>query len=538
MSSDLYAQVARNASQTALAIAPPISKLVAASTIGGRKLYLPEHQIPNTNPNGINTQTWYFQASGNFNTALANGGIQQIKIDRGTGSGKTSGKVWIRLNITNSSGAATQFVPAPFLFSNIQFQTPSGDTIQNFDPWGLWLSIVGCASMDEWESLSDLVNASNSYESNIAIPNGATVDYWVPLQGNVWSCGDIPTRCLMGDSQCYLTFAQPAATVLSGTATGVNLNSLALVFEMQQLDNSLIGALDLEYKRQYHDSYYPFMRVMNWTQTWNASSQYTLLLSGITGGVVFLGFTLRASTNGQDLYHGFPITDFQLQNAQGVAISGAQFIPETYNRWGQYPRWFLGTASQERRIYTWNFSSKDSAPVEFLMTGRVNGQYGFSGNEQLVIDTAPAATTEIQTIAFNAALASGSLYFVWITPFGSSASVSVAFNASAATLQTTIQNIIGFEGTVTVQQAFSVTGSATITFGGNYSARPLYSAGYQLLAYSTTGGSAVTSASTPGVRGITNGGTYTLTLVAFTVAIARISDDSSGGSGRMSIQNS
>jgi len=335
MSSDLVSSAVQFAPATTLAIAPPLSKLAVATTVLNQKLNLPEYQIPNTNANAINTNTWVFPASGNYNTALVNGGIQQIKIAAGQGSGKTSGKVYLRLNFTNGSGGTLSLVPAPFLFTNIQFVTPSGDTIQNMDPFGLWISIIGTASGDEWASLSDLVGSSNSYETGEYIPNNATMDWWIPLQGNAYSCGEIPTRVLQADSYCYVTFDVPTNTVLEGTITGVNVNILSLVFEMQQLDNSLIGALDTEYHRNYHDSFYPFMRFMNITQTWNAGSQYTIQLNGIKGGIVALMFVMRNSLSGQDKYHGLPVTDFQIQNQAGVAISGAQFIPENYNRWSQ-----------------------------------------------------------------------------------------------------------------------------------------------------------------------------------------------------------
>lgn len=544
MSSDFYSKIKKNTAATALNVAPPISNLTKTQTVRGQDLYLPAHQMPNVNPNGVLTNTWFFNAVGNYNTALANGGIQQIKIDRGTGSGKTSGKVWLRINITNGSGAAVQFIPAPFWFSNIQFQTAGGDIIQQFDPWGLWMSIIGCASSDEWASLSDLVNASNSYESNVVLNSGATQDVWIPLQGNVFSCGDVPTRVIQGDSMCYVNFAQPATTVLQGTAVGVNINNLALVFEMQQLDNSLIGALDKEYRDFHHDYMYPYMRVMNWTQTWNASSQYTLQLSGITGGVVFAMFVMRASMAGEDTYHGFPITDFQFQNEQGVGISGAQLIPESYNRWGQLTRWFLGTWMQERRFYGWNFAAKDSSPVEFLLTGRVNGQYGFSGNEQLVIDTAPAGTSEVQTLSVGAAVTtSAPCWFQFVSPFGTF--LSATFNPSTisnASLVTIIEQITGFEGTVAITGGpLSSTGSITVTFGGNYSNRPMWNAGYQLTIQGTVNATGLTftpTTTTQGVRGITNGGTYTLTLVAFTTSILGISSKAEGGEGRLRVQNS
>jgi len=197
---------------------------------------------------------------------------------------------------------------------------------------------------------------------------------------------------------------------------------------------------------------------------------------------------------------------------------------------------------QERRFYGWSFSAKDSGVVEFIMTGRVNGQRGFSGNEQLVIDTAPAGANEVQTIAFAASPTGNTIYFIWLTPFGAFSSVPIAFNSNATAIQNAIEAIDNFEGTVTVSGAFSAAPSQTFTFGGNYGNRSMFLQGYQLLAFATgtVAGASVgsTTVSTQGVRGITNGQTATLTIVAFSTAIYHITNDDQGGWGRSVIQPS
>jgi len=550
MSSDLYSKQKDNASATSLAVAPPLSNNVTASTLRGQKLNLPAHQIPMVNPNDIINNYWNFPANGNFNTALQDGGVQQITIARGQGSGKTTGKVWIHLNVTNTDSSDITIAPAPFLFSNIVLQTPSGDIINTWDPLGLWLSLIGTTSFEEWQTMSDLVYSSNDYQTGDPIHAGASVDIWLPLVGNVFSVGEVATRVIEGDTQLYLTFAQPSVSVIRGATDKLQINSLAAVFEMQQLDASLIKLIDDEYDAFSHSFLYPFMRVMNFTQTWNSNSQYTLQLSGITGNINQVLFALRTSNAGQAAYHGAPIDSFQIQNQEGISLTGAQFVDEEQNRWAQLPKWYLGTWSQDRRFYGWSFASKDSSPVEFLLAGRSNGSYGFGGREQLVINTAPTATNEVLTLrTANSAATSADCYgtLVWTTPEGGT-SYSAPINLdtiSNAALKSAIEALPNFEGTVTIGDGpIGTSGSVTVTFGGNYAGRPMFSAGFylEIIGVAVTAGpiytNMVTIETTPGVRGITNGGTYTLTIVAFSSSIMSVSSEREGGSGRLRIQNS
>lgn len=553
MTSNLLHQIDLTSKATSLKIAPPISKVASVETLRGQQLYIPEHQVPLTNPNGIVTNTWYFNADGNYQTALQNPGIQNIKISRGQGSGKTSGKVWVRMNITNTSGSLVQTNPVPFWFSNIQFQTPGGDVVQTRYAIDLWLSIIACTPEEEWQSISDLILASNSYESGKAIQPGSTIDVWMPLYGNPYSCGEIATRELEGDSMCYLTFNPPSQFIEAGPTNALVINAMSLVFEMQQLDQSLIRALDMEYESFPHSSIYPWVRIQEFTQTFTANTQYTFQLSGISGDVSFLMFFLRETTSAWDPYHGQPITDFQIQNQEGVAISGSAFIDEEYNRWGQLTRWFLGTWMQDRRYYGWNFSAVDSAPVEFLSTGRKNGAFGFTTNEQLIIDTAPAGANEVVTFGTTGGGTPGAgsfVYFTWINEYGL-ASNSVSFDIdnatfTPATIKAIIEEMPNFEGEVTVSAAVVAPWTFTVTFIGNYGNRPIRGVGCSLTLNGIANCAVAPLAqtigwpllTTPGVRGITSGGTYTLTVLAYTSSILSVSCGKEGGKGRQKVQRS
>ena len=253
---------------------------------------------------------------------------------------------------------------------------------------------------------------------------------------------------------------------------------------------------------------------------------------------------MRTALTGLDQFHAVPIQNFSFLNQEGIPISGANLVVENENRWAQLPQWCMGTWMQDRRFYGWNFASKDSALPEFLATGRKNGAYGFSGNEQLQLTTAVAGTSEVMTMTTSdtTAATGGTYALVWTDEYGiSQTTTPLAYNASAATIQSALQALPNFEGTVTVNQAFSAGGSVTFTFGGNYANRPLYARGFTLNAvgamYNATRSLGLTTAiTTPGVRGITSGNTFYLDVVAFTSGILSVSSQSDGGAGRLRVQ--
>lgn len=549
MSSDLAKNIEQNAASTALAIAPPLSRVAQVKTKRGQPINVPEFQIPSNNPNGIIPNDWFFNAVGNFQTAITNGTQQTIKIDRGSGSGKTTGRVWLRVTLQNTDASNDiQMAPMPFWFSSIQFQTPAGDIISTDTSLGLFLKLLTCTSLEEFYSTSNAVCMTNEYNAGPLLLRGTTQEYDLPLFGNAFSCGEVPTRVLQGDSQCVIQFAPTANSVLAAVdTTKIQINALALIFEMQQLDSLLLAELDNEYHRFEHSFVYPFARTMSWSQTFNASSQYVFQTSGIIGDVTCLFAALRAGNTGSSQYFFIPLTSYQIQDSAGIPITGANFVTGDFGRWCHTPRWSLGTWMQDRRINLWNFSSKNSGIVEFLTMGRKSGAYGFSGNESLVINTCAAGTSEVLTLATGDATAptGGSYQISFMDEWGYEHYTNpIAFNASAATIKAAIELLPNFEGTVTVSAALSATGSITVTYGGVYANRAMKGRGYYLqvcaagLFNATIGQGVLTTVTTPGVTGMTSGATHYLDVIAYTSSILSVSSDKQqSGWGRLRVQN-
>ena len=238
---------------------------------------------------------------------------------------------------------------------------------------------------------------------------------------------------------------------------------------------------------------------------------------------------------GTDLYHYNPITSFQWTNSGGVPISGAQLIDDMYNRHIQQVDWFLGSASWQRSKYAFVWSADKNAALSLMLNGVKLGAYPFSTNEQFILNTPGAGTSEVYTLGYGgAAPASGLFFFTWSTPVPGNeyqvSQVSVPWNATAAQVVTAIESMQNFQGTVTATGGPLQTADIVITLGGNYANTALFSQGYQLGYTQDALAGAANTVSTPtlgvpttaGVDGITNNGSYILDLQAYTSAFLKL----------------
>jgi len=549
MTSEIKKKNLENAASTTLKYAPPISSMSTVSTYRQQTINIPKYQLPDVDASSLVTNPWYFNAVGNFQNALSNGTQQTIKIDRAVGSGKTTGRVWLRCVLQNTDASNdAQLSPMPFWFQNIQFQNPSGDIIVTDTSLSNYFKLLACTSFEEFYSTSDLVCMNNNYNQGNLLLRSTTKEYMLPLYGNPFSAGEVPTRVIQGDCQCLIQFASTQNSMLNvADPTKIQINSLSLVFEMQNADSSVLDQIDNEYHRFEHSFYYPFPRIMNWTQTFNSSSQYTFQTSGFTGAVCGMVLFLSAGNTGAYNFNFIPIASWQLLDSSNLPISGSNFITPNYNRWGQLPRWAMGTWMQSENINVWNFSTKNSGLIEMLTIGRNNGAFGFSGNESIVVNTPPAGTNEVLTIATGDSTAptGGNFQFSFTDEWGNYALTSpIAYNATAAAIKAAIEAMPNFQGTVTVNQALTVNGTATITFGGVYANRAIRRNNMVLQPYgnlynATIGQGLSVTLTTPGVDGMTSGATHYLTAIAYTPALMSISSDKQqSGWGKIRVQTS
>ena len=504
----------------------------SVSTLDGTVRNIQRDQIPMEDPY-TTKNLWRYPAQGQYTTVIQSGGVVLTRMDRGSGSG-TVEEVYIRMVVYNPNGTVTEYIPAPFWFQQLQWQTPAGSVIQQQTGTDLWLAIVGSFDYDQWSCLYSAINSSQTYQTNDAGFNDLAYTYlYIPVIGNWMACSKFFIPWVNGDLMLYITFQSNTTTLISGT--DCQLSQLSVDMIMSTLTPTSLQDRKQAIMRSNLDFVFPYVKTQRFQQNLTAGELYQFFLNGLKGDVVFLAFILRPSLVGQGLYTATGINQFQLLNDAGIPISGAQQVEDDFDRKVLFPRWFLGQYAKDNHVYYWNFCKQDHGPLALLHTGNKKGAYTFTTNEVLNITTAQAGTNEVQAITtfnsttgVNTLAAGGVYYFRWNTPTGSSVSAQVAYNATTTQMTTAIEDIPNFEGTVTPTNTYSAVTLVGFTFGGAYGNRPLLERGYSLEIVSGMNDGAgdylqVTgpALSTDGVYGMTSGSSYTLDVYAWTTGIVR-----------------
>jgi hypothetical protein len=530
--SDFYRKMVHHAAATSLMPAEtgPSHPYQPVQTLAGTYVNLPKHQIPLRNPyRGWNL--WRYTASGQYSEALRNGSKVNIKLDRRSGSGHIK-EVFLRIVVANEDTTdSARYIPAPLWLKDIEFKTPSGELIHNFDGTQQWFMIVNNYDLDSWESVRKELRSSRDYLIGEEFYPSTTQTVTIPLYGTFLSVADFFQPAIDGDLQCNVLF-QPDSVIRLSTDNNVKLKivELSLDCEMEQLRPEDLALQMSQFASERFDAMIPYVRKQEWHQTLSANSTYTLDLSSIKGDVVALWFYLRKQNPvGEQLFHFTPIASFQYKNSEGAPITGQQVVTDDFLRHQRCIKQFLGRFFADRHVYPFIFSESDRAFLSLINIGLKTGAYPFTTNEKLVFTTAPAGVNEVITVTPGAAADDGTFQILFTTPTGSAITPPLAFDATADEIETAIQNLDLFQGKVSVSGAFNTTGDKTITYGGGYSNRPMQRRGYNLVPIFNnmvdSSGALVpvrTTVTTHGKWGMDSGDTYQIEVVAFTTALLSV----------------
>lgn len=524
-------------------------------------------QLPLTNPYRTNN-VWRWNAQAFIPTILQAGGQVTFKIDRGSGSGHTK-DLRLRIQWTNSSSFRVSYVPLPLMIQLLQFTTPSGKIIQQFTGSDIWLACADNETDIGWNALADCIQASDAYGIGDVISPGESGFWYLTIPGNMLECSNFPTYLVDGDMLIYVTFFSNQFTNIfynmgAGNFGDLTVQALSLDAGMvNQPQEELSGRMVSLSRGNPLTFVVPYIRTQQWVMTLNATSTYSLPLTGIKGDVVYAHVWIRGATlQGDEWLNSNQIASFQWQNAAGQGISGQQFIEDIYNRRVQYPKWSPGQLPADydfiNYIYTTVFAEPDHAIISLLNNGYKAGCWPFTTNENFVFNTPGAGVNEqvLVTVTNNPAT-SGSFYIEFDADGqGSTFSENLGYNATLYDIQTAIQAMNTFQGSVDV---FDSTGSGNknsktfqpltqtgnlasfyITYTGRYANKPMASRDFMFQVINNDVANAtpvqlgmVTSVDIFGQYGITSGATYTINCYAWTTALVTL-----GTNGQLDVINS
>jgi hypothetical protein len=502
---------------------PDIDPFISVETQANDRLRIPTVQLPDSCPfenYNINRNN----ASGSITTVLQTGGQVQVLLTRGQGSGQLAGPFYLRMEVTNTSGSNSSYnLPVPLWIQNIQYNTPSGQPVATQDGQGLWNNIIEEYDDEEWYSMQRAIGSNEAWGNGYPIlPNGSST-YYIPLIGNPLSPGKWMQPATAGDFQVLINFLAPAFWNLA--SVNLNLTALSIDAPQSQLSAKGLDNLIREYKAFSHYWFYPYEKVQTVTQNLNTSSTYQIPLTSFNGPTSMVRIAIYNSLSGKDLYSPVPLSSFQFFNNAGGPISGNNVTDDIFNRLIQQPKFFRGRASRRIRKYAWIWTKDQEGAQRLIKEGTPYPGYPMTTKEYIQFTTPVAGTNEVVTLTPSTAPSSGTFQILFTNPdVGDAITQPIAYNATAATIQSAINNLINFSGSCTVTGTMASTVVITFT-GGGYQNRTMDADGFSIsvldnamlgTTYTVGIESAVTTA---GVSGIVNGNSYTIKMWGYGPAI-------------------
>jgi len=342
-----------------------------------------------------NQQTVFFQSS-NIPSNAINGGQVEFKVQ--TAPLHDVRRMYLQLAITNTDGTNTvTLANAHHLIQKVQIYAENGNKQIGGDIYGhkLWLSQAIMYTSDEWTDQCEVTNCSSSFGAGTAIPAGATVTYYIPIDC-LFSQLDVFFPAIKSDFLVRVFFQPLTASIEAGTGTP-SLTMANLVFQINELstieyDQKMAAANSSTITARFtYDAY------QSNTFSMGASGSYQYQLSGVVGTVDYLLLSVRAATNtaaGQRTLADIN-GSFAILNSAGQNIVGGQAIPSRYNRFIQGPYYFDSVVFKTVPVLFWSHSSD---PQEVYHHAKLLGFSGYDGTNQLILNTGTGVASQAYTV--------------------------------------------------------------------------------------------------------------------------------------------
>lgn len=232
--------------------------------------------------------------------------------------------------------------------------------------------------------------------TNPALANGAATTLYIPFD-SVFSTGNVFMGGLAGDVIFRVFLAGGTTKVLDSGAAVPSLQNLSLVMRTTEIPMSRYNAMRQKHLSEVHDHSFLVSVPQSISQTFNSSTKYTQVLSGITHLISHLFITLRSNVStglGQRTYTS-TVDSFNLLDESGNTLTGLSVIPRTYNLLVQYPDYFPSTLTHNATVLTFSHSKHCTQAAK---SGSNFGPFSYNGKQQLELTTSSTHTNGSYTL--------------------------------------------------------------------------------------------------------------------------------------------
>lgn len=303
----------------------------------------------------------------------------------------------LQINVSESGGSnSVTPAPVPLFIDRIEFLANGGaELIQTIYGDNLFYNFAS-VSNEQLTSLSTVNNFNTSFAGPTAIAASGTTRYYLPIIGAF--CEQHQGVYLAGLNGYILfrVYSRPTG-VESGSGT-LNVASMQLLAEIEQLPEPDLKDLDMMYLNNMLER--PILDCVQYqvTQTFNASTAYTLTLQPFVGNCAFIIGGFRSSfsntSGGARTYSSIGATgQVGLLDSAGANQNGGSDLDYNYLRYVDWPAHWNSTMLTSLPLITMHFSEK---PIDALVKGiKSEGLYYFDTRDQLriTLDSAWASGT-------------------------------------------------------------------------------------------------------------------------------------------------
>lgn len=330
-------------------------------------------------------QTVMQNASSTVGADTLNGGIVDFRVEKGILDLVTD--AFLKVSITNDTGASATIAPSPFLIQRIDvFANNGANLLTTIYGQEIWLSLIAY-NQQRFEQIVSLLGTDVSYvRTGTAVADTASRDFHIPLIP-LFSQANLHLAALKGELQLKVYFNVTALTHLAGSL--VNCDNVQLLLKgFKETPKTKEMRMNL-YAGKYIVPTVFFQR-MSQTMALAASNTYSIVLTGIKGMSAGLFITVRAAaiTGANQGTYLAEMDYYDIQNADGSSLLGfykkrtaerlLDYVDISNNRFGNNSNFLLIPFSE--------------SPVQDFITGSNNGHEVFTGFEKFVWTT-PGTTS-------------------------------------------------------------------------------------------------------------------------------------------------
>jgi len=292
--------------------------------INGKTYNLSTSQIPNLDQH-VATMTIQLQVlvPSSFFSSLSN--YYSFKMQARRYSCKN---LTLERDLTNTSSAAIQLVPAPIWVDYIRISTGSGAILQTLYGEELWGYLAMTSNNVKMAGYQYITNtAPTTFQSAGTIVAGALVTYNIPLLLSFLVQLDFFLGNLNDLGLTIQVYPRGPGVYITGAFGDITLNASCLRLDADYYSSAACDAKLAEQKSKPHQ--WKFLNTAHQTQSvaMTASNIYPIQLVLLNGLVPFAWYILNQNTTGAGLTTGMQITSFEWRDSH-KQVFRTEFLPE------------------------------------------------------------------------------------------------------------------------------------------------------------------------------------------------------------------